>query len=281
MKIIPGNGKVNLTNDGSLEICFIGTGSAFAKTMYQTNFLIIKGNDHILVDFGTSGLYALREFTGLEPTDIRVFLPTHSHADHVGGVECLALMNHYVGMPYMSHPKLKMIINEEYEKILWNMTLRGGLAWNEIHNNATEMNFSDYFTAIRPQLISRSPREIWEVSVGDIHVEMFRTKHVPEQSTSWKTSFISYGVFIDNRVFCSMDTRFDRELIDYYIDRSEILFHDVQFFRGSVHTPLDDLQTLPSDYKKKTYLIHYTDDWQHHDISDFAGFAIQGSRYVF
>ena len=67
---------------------FIGTGSAFAKTHHQTNFLIIKGDHHIMVDFGMTGPNALRETAGLEPTDLKCILPTHSHADHIGGIEC-------------------------------------------------------------------------------------------------------------------------------------------------------------------------------------------------
>ena len=43
-----------LKNDGKLEVFFIGVGSAFALKHNQTNFLIIKGDKHILVDFGMS-----------------------------------------------------------------------------------------------------------------------------------------------------------------------------------------------------------------------------------
>lgn len=281
MKIIPGNGQLELSNDGTLEMFFIGVGSAFAKTLFQMNFLIIKGDDHIMVDFGTTGQRALRETAGLEATDINVLLPTHSHSDHVGGIECMALMNRYVGIRYLNHPKLKMVINEEYEKILWESSLSGGLRWNERDKDSNLLNFNDYFVAVRPVLKTGAPRETWEVDIGDIHIEMFRTKHIPEQAKTWETAFISYGLFIDNRVFCSVDTRFDRELIEYYAPKSEVIFHDVQFFPGSVHSPLENLQTLDPEIKKKMHLIHYSDDWANHDVSDFAGYTSQGYRYRF
>ena len=57
-------------NDGSLWIIFIGVGSAFAATKNQTNFLIIKGDKHIMVDFGMTGPTALQSTLGLKPTDI-------------------------------------------------------------------------------------------------------------------------------------------------------------------------------------------------------------------
>ena len=98
MRIIPIENPLSLKNNGNLEMVFLGVGSAFAATLNQTNLLIIKGDTHIMVDFGMTGPKALSETTGLRPMDIEVVLPTHSHADHVGGLECLALMNRYVGI---------------------------------------------------------------------------------------------------------------------------------------------------------------------------------------
>ncbi len=281
MKIIPGNGKLSLKNDGKLEIVFIGVGSAFAKTLYQTNFLIIKGDHHIMVDFGTTGPQALRETTGLDPTDIEVIFPTHSHSDHVGGIECLGLLNRYVSVRIFNKPRLKMIINEDYEKTLWDMTLCGGMGWNETDEFSRRLVFDDYFDTIRPKNFLDEPREVLTTTVGDIHLELFRTMHIPEQASSWRSAFTSYGVFIDGHVFCSVDTRFDQDLIDMYADRSEVMFHDVQFFPGSVHAPLADLKLLDPEIKKKMFLIHYSDDWEKQDISDFQGWGIQGHRYIF
>ncbi|MHC4780783.1 MAG: MBL fold metallo-hydrolase, partial [Planctomycetota bacterium] len=142
--------KLSLQNDGALEIFFIGTGSAFARTRGQTNFLIIKGSDHVMVDFGMTGPPSLRTHARLEPTEIGVILPTHSHADHVGGFECLALMNRYTGQRFLNKPKLTMIINEEYQRILWEQTLRGGLEWNEEHVQAKrKLAFGDFFDVVR------------------------------------------------------------------------------------------------------------------------------------
>ena len=35
--------RLDLTNDGELSLFFVGCGSAFAKTLNQTNLLIVKG----------------------------------------------------------------------------------------------------------------------------------------------------------------------------------------------------------------------------------------------
>jgi ribonuclease BN (tRNA processing enzyme) len=273
---------LSLTNSGELEVFFIGVGSAFSMTHYQLNVLLIKGDHHVLVDYGMTGPIALKETAQLHSNDIEVILPTHSHADHIGGIECLALMNRYVGQRIFGRPKLKMIVDEHYQNILWTHSLQGGLEWNEVDiNTAQQLTFDDYFDVIRPTPIADMPRQTFEVTVGDLKLEIFRTNHIPEQAKDWSDSFTSYGLFIDDRVFLSMDTQFDRELIGQYAERSEVMFHDVQFFSGAVHAPLADLRTLPDEIKQKMLFIHYADDWEKHDISDFAGWAEQGVRYVF
>ncbi len=252
--------KLSLTNDGQLELFFIGVGSAFANNNFQTNMLIIKGDTHIMVDFGQKGQTALWETARLKPTDIENILPTHSHADHIGGIETLGLTNRYVGQKFFGKNLLNMIVTPEYQRILWDYSLRGGMEWNEQVETGAKLSFSDFFRSISPTWKTHQPREIFELDFGDIHLEIFRTKHIPDASPSWESSFLSYGLMIDDRVFFSGDTRFDPELIDMYADKAEIMFHDVQFFPGAVHAPLADFQTLSPDIKKKMYLMHYADD---------------------
>lgn len=273
---------LSLRTDGELQVFFIGVGSAFAQKNNQLNLLLIKGDKHVMVDFGMTGPRALSETAGLKPIDISTILPTHSHADHIGGIECLALMNRYVGQKFMNKDKLKMIINDEYQRVLWTHSLQGGLEWNENDiNTSQKLSFSDFFDVIKPTWKKSQPREIYEINYGDMKIEMFRTSHIPEQSKNWEASFISYGLFIDDHVFISMDTKFDRELIDMYVDKSSVMFHDVQFFPGAVHAYLEDLKTLPEEIKKKMYLMHYADNFESQDISDFAGWTEQGVIYRF
>jgi ribonuclease BN (tRNA processing enzyme) len=272
--------KLSLTNDGKLELFFIGVGSAFASTVHQTNLLIIKGDAHIVIDFGMTGPTALLSTAGLMPEDIEVIFPTHSHADHVGGIECLGLKNRYVGQRFLDKSKIKMIINDEYQRILWDYTLRGGMQFNETED-AKPLCFGDYFDVVRPQWKTHQPREIFELDFEGIHLEIFRTNHYPEQSNDWQAAFVSFGLFIDGKIFFSGDTQFDPDLIDLYAGRSEVMFHDVQFFPGAIHAPLDDLRTLPAEIKAKMHLMHYSDDWSDHNIDEFGGWTQQGVRYIF
>jgi len=274
--------KLSLTNNGTLEAFWIGVGSAFALQHFQTNLLLIKGNTHIMVDFGSCAQLALDATAHLKVTDLEVFLPTHSHADHIGGLECVALTNRWVGIPFLKKPKVTAILTEEYQEILWDRSLRGGCEENEHPEQGGRfLAFTDFFNVVRPQWKANTPREIYQVNYGGINIELFRTKHIPSKAENWQQSFYSVGMFLDERIFISMDTRFDRELIDYYAPRSEVMFHDVQFFPDAVHAPLADLKTLPDDVKGKMHLMHYSDDWKSQDIAGFAGWTKQGVRYIF
>ncbi len=274
-------GRLPLTNSGELQTFFFGVGSASAIKHFQNNFVIIKGNQHISVDLGNKSQLALEHIAGLKMTDIEFFLPTHSHADHVGGIETFALDSRYVGIPRLGKEKPSVIITEEYQRILWDDTLRGGICFNEREEeNKRNLCFGDYFNVIRPIWKQKQPREIWELDLGGIHLEIFRTKHVPDSAETWETSFVSYGLFVDGHVFISCDTRFDIDLINMYASRSSVMFHDVQFFNGGVHASLDELRTLPAEIKAKMYLMHYGDNWETQDITGFAGLAQQGVIYT-
>ena len=96
MIVKPFETKINLKNDGRLSLFFIGTGSAFVKNNFQNNVLIIKGDEHILVDCGTLCPFALETKYNTKITEIENVILTHPHADHIGGVEEMVLMDKYV-----------------------------------------------------------------------------------------------------------------------------------------------------------------------------------------
>lgn len=281
MKITPlKKKKVSLSNTGKLELFFIGIGSAFTRKHYQTNLLVIKGEDHLLIDCGTRCPQALSEL-GIGVTDIRNLLITHSHSDHVGGLEEVAIMGRY-----FSKRKPLMIINETYQHFLWEMSLRGGCGHNEKTAHSL-LTFEDYFEALRPQRLPQYRRETLHAKLGAIDVKMLRTKHIPDSSPDWQSSFWSCGVIIDDRVLFTSDTRYDEDLVTVYDKefKFEALFHDCQFFTGGVHAGIDELNALPADIKKRIYLTHYGDNWEQFEKKSigygFAGLAQQHVYYSF
>ena len=57
--------KTEFTNAGQLSVFFLGTGSAFTKLNFQNNILIIKGEDHVLVDCGSLCPLAFADFVSI------------------------------------------------------------------------------------------------------------------------------------------------------------------------------------------------------------------------
>ncbi|MCB1644380.1 MAG: MBL fold metallo-hydrolase [Pseudomonadales bacterium] len=269
--------KDSLTNNGELAMFFIGTGSAFARTLNQNNVLVVKGQDHLLIDCGTKCAQALYNFQ-LPLADIRNYLITHSHADHIGGLEEAQLFGRYV-----SRNKPRMIINETYQQILWEQSLRGGSEMSE----AVPLSFEDLWEVQRPAPLAGAPRETWSTRLGDISIKMPRTKHYPDSAESWRDSFWSCGVILDDRVLFTADTRFDPALVKDFDDEYnfEVIFHDCQQFTGGVHASLDELMTLPESVRRKTILMHYGDNWRAAEQTaldaGFHSWAQQGHWYRF
>jgi ribonuclease BN (tRNA processing enzyme) len=272
---------LSLVNDGNLEIVFIGTGTPFGKRLYNNNMIIIKGNTHILVDFGMTGPMALNDITGLTLSDIGTILITHSHADHIGGLELLALYNRYYSVPVLKKPKMKLIATEVYEKILWNNSLRGGMEWNETNPDGEKLILTDYFDILHPVAIKNKSKLSYHLEFNGLKLELFKTNHIPEHARTRAQAFLTYGVYIDEKVMYSGDTKFDKALIKKYADKSEFIFHDSCFKPNPVHASISELRTLPASIKEKMYLMHYEDKWEGQDISGFAGLAQEGVRYIF
>ncbi|MBN2546445.1 MAG: MBL fold metallo-hydrolase [Spirochaetes bacterium] len=271
--------KLILKNNGELSLFWLGTGSAFSKILFQNNFLIIKSDTHLLVDCGTKCPLALNNY-GSSVMEIKNYLITHSHADHIGGLEEVALINRYIA-------KLKpnIIIVKEYEKILWDYSLKGGCAFNEIIKG-DYLTFNDLFNPIYPSKIKNSERTMYELEFKNINLKFFRTNHVPDSSKSWKDAFLSYGLIIDEKILFTSDTKHDPELIKFLVDKYEniqYIFHDCQLFKGGVHASYEELKKFPREIKNKIFLTHYQDNFKKFNAEKdgFAGFTKEGYYYTF
>jgi ribonuclease BN (tRNA processing enzyme) len=290
MKVTKADKTLKLETDGHLRIAFLGVGSAFSIRNFQNNFFIIKGKTSILVDCGTKASLRLHNL-GLSVLDVKAVLPSHSHADHVGSIEELALKSRYVAPLILGGKRgdhrPDCIITHEYEPILWNETLRGGLAYSEEINlggAAGEMQFGHYFASVYPRLADGYQRPTYVLDYGGIELKIMRTQHIPEGKASWRDSYWSTGLVVDDRVFLSGDTVFDEELVmEYGGDGVEAIFHDVQSFPGGVHAAYEQLATLPAHITAKTYLVHMDDNCYDFNPKDdgFADFTCDATEVYY
>ena len=244
------NSVLELKNSGRLSVFFVGTGSAFSKRYFQTNVLVVKGEDHLLIDCGTLCPYALEKNYGLDLKQIDNILLTHPHADHIGGVEELALVDRYV-----KKQKCNLVITDEFKQLLWDESLKGGLKVNE----EGSLSLDDYFVLVKPQELQTEPFEMYETNIGSINIKLFRTKHVTCDVTG--EFQISYGILLDDKVLFTSDTQFNYEQLDFLMQKYpvKVIFHDCDFsgYSESVHASYNQLKTVPDEIKKMTYLCHY------------------------
>jgi ribonuclease BN (tRNA processing enzyme) len=277
---VPKHVDFSLVNQGGLDLFFLGTGSAFSKKFYQNNLIIVKGKSHLVIDFGSRASGALAAL-GLSMSSLGNFLVTHSHSDHVGGLEEVMLMNRYA-----YRKKATMIATDVLRKALWSMSLRGGSSFNE-EKEGKYLEFEDFWDTLKPKPIRGADRELCEAHVGDIELRLFRTKHIPDSAPDWKSSYPSYGVIIDRRILFTGDMRYDPEMIlafdaEYHF---EAIFHDCQLYTGGVHASLDELAGLPPGIRAKTRLMHYGDKVEEAlpriTQLGFAGIAKQWTSYRF
>lgn len=259
-----------------LVICFAGVGSAFAKKNAQTSMIIGFNGKLMLVDCGTTIPLEFHK-RGLDLLGFDYYYITHSHSDHIGGLEEMLLTARYV-----RKIKPKFVITQNYQQTLWNSSLQGGLEINE----DGLLRFSDYIDPIRPAWSSAEPREMYDIVLEDTVFTFFRTYHVPGDVKNWDKAFWSTGVKINNTVLFTADTRFDETLFKDVDPEEKVqaIFHDVQLFNpGPVHATYDELNTLSDRYKRKMYLTHYGDSFEKFQpVQDgFRGFAEPWKIYEF
>lgn len=290
-----------------LTMTFLGVGSAFAKRNFNSNCMFEfwekewhgelppgPPDDTLLVDFGVTGplaLYALKEKPGFEylktpfgminyPAIKRVFV-THQHADHIGGLEEMALINTFVfndkktGKPFKAEliSTINILVN------LWDHSLKGGL--NTIQNRYALLQ--DYFFI---RALSSQPGKN-RFDFGNHQVEIFPTDHVHiERKYDWP----SYGLFLNDTksgrsAFFSGDTRFDYPAYVRMMESADVCFHDCQLFDqpDSVHATLSECRSLPPSIREKTYLYHYGDNYDDKALApafpEFKGLAVPYKRY--
>jgi ribonuclease BN (tRNA processing enzyme) len=272
---------------GRLELSFLGVGAAFATTMLQSNLLVVKGRTHLMIDLGGRASAALHA-AGLSALDVENLAVTHSHADHVGGIEEWCLKARYAspranGVAGAYRPRL--YVTAEYARILWDATLRGGLEHGAGSCAGARMSLEDY-VELRPcGPVAGYGRPVFRAAVGEgadaIDLKLMRTTHIPGCPFDSPDAFYSVGALLDDRVLVSGDTLFDEALVEEFGAAADAIFHDCQEFRGGVHASYGELAALRPALKEKMFLYHLSDGEKaafSPEADGFAGWAVDQDR---
>lgn len=251
-----------------MKLTFLGTGSAFTLTNYHSNMLLEVNGHRLLIDSGSDVRFAMRD-AGYSASDIQALYVSHLHADHIGGIEWLALSTYF--NPALSRPLL--FINEKMSEELWLNSLKGGLG--TLQNQIAHLE--TYFVT---SPIGRNHG----FDFAGIHIQTVQTVHYMDGYEIVP----SYGLLIPTpnagMIFLTTDTQFTPGHLMAFYQKAAIIFHDCETAknRSGIHAHYEELKSLPKEIRAKMWLYHYQDgDLPNAKSDGFAGFVEKGQVFEF
>ena len=249
-----------------MKIQFIGVGSAFTLTNYQSNLLVeSESGKKLLVDCGSDARFALRELN-VSHCEIDSIYISHLHADHVGGLEWIGFATKFDP----SCPKPHLYISRYLKNELWSNVLSGGML-------SLQGEVADLDTYFEVHSIPKNGKFSWE----DIDFQLIQTVHIMD-GFSIVPSFGLIFAAHDIRTFLTTDTQFAPEQLKDFYEMADIIFHDCETapFESGVHAHYAKLRTLPDKFKQKMWLYHYHDGALPDARADgFRGFVNKGQVF--
>ena len=266
-----------------MKFTFVGVGAAFALDTFQSNMLVESRGRRLMIDCGGDARFALNRL-GFRASDIDALYVSHLHADHIGGIEWLGFSRYF-----SNGPKPDLFINSRLAELLWEQSLRGGMA--SIQERT--MRLDDFFATVH-----RIPSN-GTFTFESVLCRPFSTVHYFDGYELVP----SYGLLLDvypeetpaesllmadtaprRKVMVTTDTQYcPSQLLDFY-HSADIIFQDCETsaWKSGVHAHFEDLCGLPDAVRRKMWLYHYADGpLPDAATAGFAGFVVQGQTFEF
>lgn len=255
-----------------MKLQFLGVGTqSSSQDQFHSNMVITtQSSKRMLIDCGSDVRFSLAE-KNLLPTELDAVYISHLHADHIGGLEWLALNTYFDQI----EQKPLLFCEEKLLTRLWEHSLKGGLECL----GSKRMQLSDYFDCIP---VEADGCFIWE----RINFSLVEMLHIPGACCNT----YSYGLLVSNTAdraqsfFVSTDTVFQPQRLENIAENVDVIFHDCETSeqRTSVHTHYAQLCTLPDSVKQKIWLYHYqSNSGQIPQKDGFRGFVVKGQEFCF
>ncbi|MGH8121591.1 MAG: MBL fold metallo-hydrolase [Rudaea sp.] len=229
-----------------LSLRFLGVGSAAAVDLGSPGAVLeCDGEPLLLIDCGPE---TLTRYLGVYNAAPRAIYITHTHMDHVGGLERLFYRTYF-------DPVLKGQVRiYAHAALVPHLQARVADYPNVLAEGGA--NFWDAF-----QLIALS-RGFWHAGLW---FDVFATRH--------HLPMTSFGLALRGAFAWTGDTRPIPEMLAQYAGGSELVAHDCGLQGNPSHTGVDDLQReYPPDLRSRLLIYHYN------SAADGAAIAAQGYR---
>lgn len=134
-----------------VEISMLGSGAGMNPILGNTSFIVSeKDGPKLLVDFGFTNPRVLSEKNSLK--DVEHVAITHTHSDHVGGLELLGFFKKFAP-EFISGMKPTLYLpSDQMAHTLWEHSLRGGMGFSD--SGAYEFGYDRFIMDVeRPMVL--------------------------------------------------------------------------------------------------------------------------------
>lgn len=215
----------------SLVLRFLGVGSAQAPELGSACGVLERdGEPLLMIDCGAEALSAYLDRYGTVPSAVYI---THTHMDHVGGLERL------------------------FYRAYFEPALRGRV---RLFAHAALVPLLQARVADYPEVLAEGGANFWDafalapLSRGFWHdglwFDVFATRHHAPHS--------SFGLSLAGSFVWTGDTRPVPEMLAQYAAHEELVAHDCALVGNPSHTGVDDLEReYPVGLRRRLMLYHY------------------------
>ena len=215
----------------TLALRFLGVGGAQAPELGSACGVLERdGAPILMIDCGPEALSAYLDRYGTPPHSIYI---THTHMDHVGGLERL------------------------FYRIYFDEALRGRV---RIHAHASLVPLLQARVADYPEVLAEGGANFWDafrlipLSRGfwcdGLWFDAFATRHHAPGT--------SFALALPGSFVWTGDTRPIPEMLAHYAAHDEVIAHDCSLVGNPSHTGLDDLiREYPLALRSRLVLYHY------------------------